>query len=103
LPLKSQSIYSLLLFVINNRHYFEVNSEIHNINTRTKLDLEHPSTHMAVFQKGIYYAGIKVFNNLPDAIKEQSHNTKQFKLKLKNFLHSYSFYMLEEYFNYKTN
>jgi hypothetical protein len=91
LPLNSQYIYSLLLFVMNNRHYFEVNSEIYNINTRTKLDLHHPSTHLAVFQKGIYYAGIKVFNNLLDTIKEQSHNTKQFKLKLKNFLHSNSF------------
>jgi hypothetical protein len=80
-----------------------VNSEIHNINTGNKLDLHHPSTHLAVFQKGIYYAGIKVFNNLPDAIKEWSHNTKQFKFKLKNFLHSYSFYTLDEYFNYKIN
>jgi hypothetical protein len=71
LPLKSQYIYSLLLFVINNRHYFVVNSEIHNINTRSKLDLHHPSTHLAVFQKAIYYAGIKVFNNLSEAIKVQ--------------------------------
>jgi hypothetical protein len=89
--------------VFNNRHYFEVTSKIHNINTRTKLDLHHPLIHLAVFQKGIYYAGIRVFNNLPDAINEQSHNTKQFELELKNFLHSYSFYTLDEYFNYKTN
>jgi hypothetical protein len=45
--------------VINNRHHFKVNSEIHNINTRTKSDLHHPSTNLSVFQKGIYYAGVK--------------------------------------------
>jgi hypothetical protein len=89
--------------LINNRHNFEMNSEIHSINTRTKSDLHHPSTHLSVFQKGIYYAEIKVFNNLPVAIKDQSHNTKQFKLELKNFLYSHSFYMLDEYFKYKTN
>jgi hypothetical protein len=33
LPLQSQYIYSLSLFVINNKHHFKVNSEIHNINT----------------------------------------------------------------------
>jgi hypothetical protein len=42
LPLKYQYIYSLSLFVINNRHHFKVNSEVHNINTRTKSDLHHP-------------------------------------------------------------
>jgi hypothetical protein len=86
LPLKSKYIYSLSLFVINNRHHFEVNSEIHNIDTRTKSDLHHPSTHLSVFQKGIYSAGIKVFNNFPVAIKDRSHNTKQFKWEMKNSL-----------------
>jgi hypothetical protein len=32
-------IYSLLLFVINNRQHFKINSDIHNINTRNNLDL----------------------------------------------------------------
>jgi hypothetical protein len=36
LPLQSQYILSFLLFVVNNRDYFMANSEIHNINTRTK-------------------------------------------------------------------
>jgi hypothetical protein len=33
LPLQSQYIYSLSLFVINNKHHFKVKSEIHNIVT----------------------------------------------------------------------
>jgi hypothetical protein len=102
LPLKSQYIYSLSLFVINNRHHFEVNSEIHNSNTRIKADLLHPSTHFSVFQEGIYHAGIKGFTGLPVAVTDPCHNTKQFKLELKNF-YSHSFYTLDDYFKYKMN
>jgi hypothetical protein len=41
-PLQSQYIYLLSLFVINNKHHFKVNSEVHNINTRTKSNFHHP-------------------------------------------------------------
>jgi hypothetical protein len=57
LPLQSQYIYiyiyihTLSLFVINNKHHFKVNSELHNINTRTKSDLHHPPSHLSVYQK----------------------------------------------------
>jgi hypothetical protein len=46
LTLKSQYIYSLSLFVINNRHNFETNSVNHNVNTRTKYDLHHPASQL---------------------------------------------------------
>jgi hypothetical protein len=84
--------------VTNNRHHFETNSVIHNVNTWTKYDLHHPPSQLTVFQKGTYYAGIKVFNSLPAAIKELSHNLKQFKLAFKNFL---LLHTLDEYFKYK--
>jgi exonuclease III len=103
LPLKSQYIYSLSLFVINNRHYFEANNEVHNINTRARFDLHYPSSHLSMCQKGAYYAGIKVFNNLPAPVKDLSHNTKEFKVALKDFLYFHSFYTLDEYFNYRKN
>jgi hypothetical protein len=86
LPLKSQYIYSLSLFVINNKYYFEVNSEIHNINTRTKFNLHLPLSHLSIYQKGTYM-GIKVFNSLPAPIKDLSHNIEQFKSALKSFLY----------------
>jgi hypothetical protein len=52
LPLQSQYIYSLSLFLINNKHNFKVNSEINNINTRTKSDFHHPSSQFSVYRKG---------------------------------------------------
>jgi hypothetical protein len=38
LPLPSQYIFSLLLFVIKNTDLFKSNSEIHSINTRHRTD-----------------------------------------------------------------
>jgi hypothetical protein len=46
-----------------------------------------------------YYFDIKVFNNLLTDIKKLSHSVKQFSLALKKFLHSTSFYTIDEYFS----
>jgi hypothetical protein len=54
---------------MNNKHYFKLNSEIHNSNTRTKSDLHHPPSHLSVYQKGTY-TGIMVFNSLPVPTKD---------------------------------
>jgi hypothetical protein len=51
LPLKSQYIFSLLLFVAENRELYESNSEIHNINTRFSSDLHTPTANLTTFQK----------------------------------------------------
>jgi hypothetical protein len=80
------SIYIFLIFVINNRQHFKINSDIHNINSRNDLDLHCPQSHLSVYQKGAHCTGIKVFNRLPISIKQLSHDTKQFKMALKGFL-----------------
>jgi hypothetical protein len=103
LPLRSQYILSLVLFVVNNKKHFKINSEIHSINTRNNSNLYQPLTHLSIYKNGSYYYGIKVHNRLPCPIKDLSHNTKQFKSSLKGFLHQHSFYTLDEYFNYKEN
>jgi len=59
LPLKSQYIFPLLLFVAKNRDLFESNSEIHNINTRFSSDLHTLTASLKTFQKGPFYFGIK--------------------------------------------
>jgi len=102
LPLKSQYIFSPLLFVAKNRDSYESNSEIHNINTRFSCDLLIPMANLTTFQKGPFYFGIKVFNHLPTSIKNTSHNINQFRSVLKSFLLINSFY-LEEYFAWNSN
>ena len=100
LPLQSQYLLSLLLFVADNGDYFRSNSEIHSFNTLNKLNLHPPLPKLTVFQRGPYYAGIKVFNNLPSYIKNLLQSKKQFKQALKEFLHFHSFYSLKEFYNY---
>jgi len=56
-----------------------------------------------IYQKGPYYMGINVYNNLPAQIKMLSHNIKQFKIALMNFLRIHSLCTLSEYFNYNKN
>jgi hypothetical protein len=101
LPLQSQFIISLLLFIVNNKDLFKSNSEIYGRNTRHNNYLHYPTCNLTVFQKGVYYLGIKVFNSLPSSIRNLAHDVKHFKIVLKRFLLLNSFYSLEEYFDCK--
>jgi hypothetical protein len=99
LPLQSQYIYiySLSLLVVNNKDQYKETYEIHSINSRQKSNLYLLLSNLTTYQKGTYYFGIKVFNNLPTDIKKLSHKVKHFSLALKRFLYSKSFYINDEY------
>ena len=101
LPLISHHLFSNLLFVVNNENKFQMNSEVHNINTGKNSDFYQPLSHLTVYQKGPFHVGIKVYNSLPPEIWDLSHNIKKFKSSLRRFLHQHSFYTLIEYSNYK--
>jgi hypothetical protein len=100
LPLPLPYIFSLAKFIVSNKGLFMENSELYNINIRNNSNLYHPSSHQTISQKGPYYIGIKVYNNIPAQIKMLSCNIKQFKTALMNVLQIHSFYTLSEYFNY---
>jgi len=68
-PLISQYILSLLIFVVNNREEFLINSDIHNINIRHISNFLLPLENLGIYQKGVYYLGIKIFNRLSCNIK----------------------------------
>jgi hypothetical protein len=100
LPLCSQYIFSLMLYVVNNRHLFT------KILSFTILILDRittytpPVTSLTKVQKGAYYSGTKIYNHLPTSIKELSNEQKPFRSALKRFFYINSFYSMEEYFNY---
>jgi hypothetical protein len=101
LPLSSEYIYSLMKYVLSNRHQFLWNYEIHSIGTRQNNNLFPPSVSLTNVQKGAYYSGIKIFNNLPVKLKELSNDLKSFEVALKRFLLDGSYYSLNEYFENK--
>ena len=100
LPLHSQYILSLLLFVVKNIEQFISNSAVHSINTRYRSDLYPPSIKLTKYKKGVYYFGIKIFNHLPQNIKNLSWIVKKFKLALKRFHWMGSLYTLYENFEW---
>jgi hypothetical protein len=85
LPLASQYILSLMLFITKNRNEFTVNSEIYMINTRQQNNLHQPSVNLKKYQKGIYYLGTKVYTNLPQHIKNIPNDIRKFEVQLKTF------------------
>ena len=100
LPLTSQYILLLMLFVVKNKHFFILNRENHTKSTRQLNNLYRPITNLPVYQRGVHYMGIRIFNILPPYIKDISNNVKKFENCLKRFLHIHSFYSLEEYFQH---
>jgi hypothetical protein len=83
--------------VSNNWEQFFTNSEIHNIITRHTSNLPLPTAHLNIYQKGVYYLGIKIFNSLPQDIKTYIDNPRTFKKAVKNFLYMNS--SLNEYYD----
>jgi hypothetical protein len=55
-----------------------MNSEVHIINTPHRSGVHPPSMNLTKYQKGGYYSGIKIFNHLPQNIKNLSWNVKKF-------------------------
>jgi hypothetical protein len=98
LPLQSQYVFSILMFVANNINYYNFCSDIHDIKTRHTKDLYQPSSS-SVFNNGTFNMSIKIFNKLLTEIKVLIHDTKEFKKRLKVFLDSNSFYTIQEYQN----
>jgi hypothetical protein len=88
------------LFAVKNIQEFISNSEVQSINTRHRSDLYPPSIQLTKHKKGVYYCGIKIFNLLPQNIRNLSWNVKKFKLDLKRFLLMGSFYTFDEYFDW---
>jgi len=89
------------MFVVKNEDIFKTNSEVHSFNTRSNYDLHIPVANLAVFQKGVCYAGIKIYNLLPPTLKQLPYDILKFKAALKIFLLTNSFHTLDEYYSWK--
>jgi hypothetical protein len=79
---KSQYSYSILQFVSKNRKYFITNYDTLNLQTRQSNNLFPPTSDLTLYQKGVYFTGIKLFNKLPSEIKETILTLNLFSKKL---------------------
>jgi hypothetical protein len=88
LPFKLRYILSLLLFVTGITDNFIKNLEQCSINiyiyTKHNKDLYLPQPNLAIYQKGVHYSGVKIFNNLPSDIRSTLRSTRRFKNLVKH-------------------
>ena len=69
----SQYIYSLLMFVIKKRYLFKSNSDVHNRGTWYNSDLHLPTANPTIFQKDVFYSGIKNVQSSPTVSQKIYH------------------------------
>ena len=87
------------MYMVNNKHLFTKNLEVHNHDTRSANNFHLPTINFIKYQKGAYYTGIKIFNHLPAHIKNVVNEIQGFKKTLKRFLLDNLFYSTDECFN----
>jgi hypothetical protein len=97
-PLRSQYIYSLMMFIIKNKGIFDINNTHYKINTRHIMDIHMTQVNLAMYGNGVFHMAIKIYNALPNSLKEISKDIIRFKDNLREFLHHNSFYTLDEFF-----
>jgi hypothetical protein len=103
LPIPCQYKLSLLNFVVNNQEIFQTNLCVHSINTRNKHHLHKPNAKLSCFQKGAFYASVRIFNSLPYSLSILMNDRAKLKAALKKYLHTHSFYSVDVFFMCKDN
>jgi len=96
LTLTSVYIMEVICHIKKHHQLVELNSNIHDYNTRRKTDIHTQSCSTEVYKRGVIIMGTKLYNKLPERIKELE-SYKTFKKKLKSLLLLHSFYSVEEF------
>jgi hypothetical protein len=84
LPFCSRYIFSVLLYVVNNKCLFTQNLEAHSYDTSFASDFHLPITNLTKYQNGAHYPQIKIVSNLQTHMKCSEWNTSSSK-DLKEF------------------
>jgi hypothetical protein len=98
LPLKSQYIYSMMMFAAKNIEIFDTNKDYHDFNTRQHTNMHMNQVNLAKYRKGVHHMVVKIYNRLPKNLKEISNDPNKFKVSMKGFLTINVFYTLDEFF-----
>jgi hypothetical protein len=100
LPVPCLYSFSLMLFVVNNPNNFQTSLMLHSINIRYKNQLHRPTVNLSCIQKGVTYCAIKIYNSLPSDIWRLQNDKSKFKLALRKYLITDTFYSFEEFFSH---
>lgn len=93
------SLYILecILFYKKNIVFFQQYEQAHKYQTRSKNIIVPYHTNLTQIQKGVTISIIRIFNHLPDRLKNMTVN--KLKKELKGILCKKCYYKLDEYFS----
>ena len=99
LPLPCLYIREVVYMIKLNWKQAKQNKDVHNHNTRHKSDFHTLYCRTNLYKSNYEYAGIKLFNKLPDTIK-RIKKSREFKRRLQHFLMQHVFYSIDEYMSF---
>ena len=93
----SRYIYETLLFVKNNHSSLNKNEISHLYETRGKQNYIRPQKHRTkIYERSVSFSGIKIYNSLPNNVKELPYSL--YKQKLKLFFTNNALYTIDEFY-----
>jgi hypothetical protein len=96
LTMASVYILEVTCFIRKYCKFLEQNTQIHQHDTRRKLDIHVQIKKTEIYKKSVIIMGTKVCNKLPTFLKEIEDH-RAFRKKLKLFLLLHSFYSVKEF------
>jgi hypothetical protein len=83
-------------FIKKYKGSLEQNVQVHNYNTRKKMDLHVHYCRKDLFKKSVVNMGNKLYNKVPDN-KKNLENCNKFKKEFRSFLLKHAFYSVDEF------
>jgi len=68
------------MFIVDNKKNIQINLSVHRMNTRTKNQLHLPVANLSCCQRGFSYSAMKIFNSLPNNVKNFGNDRVHFKI-----------------------
>jgi hypothetical protein len=87
-------------FLVDNQENFQTNSSVYCTETRNKDYFHRTIANLSCFQKSAFYSGIRIFNTLPLRLINFKNERAKFKVALKRYLNTHSFYSVDEFVMY---
>lgn len=99
LPLACLYIMEIVMLVKSNPDKFLRNNHNHHYDTKGQNTLLTPAHSLSLYEKSPYYMGIKLYNKLPDHLKQINSRVK-FKNELRTLLLEHVFYNVREFLEF---
>ena len=89
-----------MMFVVDNQKHFQTNLSVHGFGTRNQNQLYLPISSLLCFQISMFYSAMKIFNSLPNNIKNFKNDRVHSNIALCKYLTLIHFIHLQNYLSF---